>query len=98
MEYLLIILAFLLVSILIKQKFKIKIYKSRKQTIIITLVFFVIGILADTFAVWRGYWTFHEPFVFGLRIWLLPLEEYILFLVAPFFGITVYRLIQKKFK
>jgi lycopene cyclase domain-containing protein len=98
MEYLLAILLFLAITLIIKWKFKLKIYNSNKQAIFATLLFLIIGVIADSFAVWRGYWAFYEPYVLGFYIWFLPLEEYLLFLVAPLFGITMYKLFQKVLK
>jgi len=98
MEYLLIIVLFFLLALFIKWKFKIKVYNSTKQAVIVTFSFLIIGVLADSFAVWRGYWSFHSPYVLNFTIGLLPLEEYLLFLVAPFFGITVYKFFKKIIK
>lgn len=98
MEYLIILVLFFLATLLIKCKFKLKIYNSTKQAVISTILFFIIGIIADSFAVWRGYWAFYKPYIIGIYIGFLPLEEYLLFLVAPFFGITLYKLFQKIWK
>jgi lycopene cyclase domain-containing protein len=98
MEYLIVLVLFFLITLLIKWKFKIKVYDSNKQAFLIMLCFLIIGVIADSFAVWRGYWAFYEPYVLGFYIGFLPLEEYVLFLVAPFFGITMYKLFQKWWK
>jgi lycopene cyclase domain-containing protein len=98
MEYLIAILSFLIITLIIKWKFKIKLYNSFKEGFIITVLFLIMGVIADSFAVWRGYWAFYEPYVLGIYIGFLPLEEYLLFLVAPFFGITFYKFLQKKLK
>jgi len=98
MEYLIVLVLFFLITLLIKWKFKLKVYSSNRQALFATLLFLIIGVLADSFAVWRGYWVFYEPYVLGTYIGFLPLEEYVLFLVAPFFGITMYKLFQKIWK
>jgi lycopene cyclase domain-containing protein len=98
MEYFIAILLFLIITLIIKWKFKIKVYNSIKEGFIITVLFLIIGVIVDSFAVWRGYWAFYEPYVLGIYIGFLPLEEYLLFLVAPFFGITMYKLFQKMLK
>jgi len=98
MEYLIVLVLFFLATLLIKWRFKIKVYNSFKEGFIITILFLIIGVAADSFAVWRGYWAFYEPYILGIYIGFLPLEEYILFLVAPFFGITTYKLFQKVWK
>jgi lycopene cyclase domain-containing protein len=98
MEYLITILLFFVITLIIKWKFKLKLYNSNKQAIFVTLFFLIIGVLADSFAVWRGYWVFYKPYVLGINVGFLPIEEYLLFLVAPFFGITMYKLFQKYLK
>jgi lycopene cyclase domain-containing protein len=98
MEYLIAIILFLIATCIIKWKFKIKLYNSNKQAIFMILFFLIVGVLADSFAVWRGYWVFYKPYILGIDIGFLPIEEYLLFLVAPFFGITMYKLFMKKIK
>lgn len=98
MEYLIAILVFLVFAIIIKWIFNVKLYNSWEEGTFVTLFFLFVGVLADSFAVWRGYWSFHEPYILGFYIGFLPIEEYFLFLVAPFFGITMYRVFKKIFR
>lgn len=95
MEYLIAIIFFLIITLIVKWVFKIKLYNSWEQGVFVTFFFLFIGVLADSFAVWRGYWSFYEPGVLGIYVGFLPIEEYFLFLVAPFFGITMYKLFKK---
>ncbi|MFB6204375.1 MAG: lycopene cyclase domain-containing protein [Candidatus Nanohaloarchaea archaeon] len=58
----------------------------------VTLFFFSVGVAWDSFAVLRGHWSFGSTGLTGIRIGVLPLEEYIFMVVVPFWIITVYRL------
>jgi lycopene cyclase domain-containing protein len=98
MEYLMAIGLFFFIALFVKLAFKLKIYDSWEQGVFITIFFFFVGILADSFAVWRGYWGFHEPGILGIYLGFLPIEEYFLFLVAPFFGITMYKLFKQRLR
>ncbi len=98
MEYLAILLILLVSAIFIKWKYHIRLYESKKEAIIIILVFSVIGILWDSFAIFRGHWSFPGPGLIGIKIGSMPLEEYLFILIVPFWTITVYKALTKKIK
>ena len=98
MEYLLILLFLLVSALFIERKYHIKLYHSRKERIIATLTFFIIWVIWDTYATYKGHWTFHGNGLIGIKIGLLPLEEYLFILILPFWIITLYKLIDKKIK
>lgn len=77
-------------------KYKLKVFNSKKEGFLIMGIIFVIGIVWDFIAVSRGYWTFHSPHVLSFRIGLIPLEEYLLFLVVPLWFIVFYKVIHEK--
>ena len=58
MEYLFILLALLISAVFIEWKYHIHLYHSRKERFIIILTFFIIGVLWDNFAIFRGHWGF----------------------------------------
>jgi lycopene cyclase domain-containing protein len=98
MEYLIILLVLLAVGLFIEWKYRVHLYHSRKERIIVTLVFFVIGVLWDSFAIFRGHWDFPGPGLVGLKIGLMPIEEYLFILIVPFWIITMYKILDKKIK
>lgn len=98
MEYFLILIGFLLAGILMTIIFKIKIYKSIKQGLITIFTVLIIGMVWDYFATSRRHWIFPGDGLLGIRIYDLPLEEFLFFLIIPFFGITLYKLIDMKMK
>ena len=59
---------------------------------------FIIGVLWDTFAIWRGHWVFPAGNNLGIVIGLMPIEEYLFILVLPYFILTIYKIIDSKFK
>jgi lycopene cyclase domain-containing protein len=98
MEYLVILLLLLASAIFIEWKYHIRLYHSRKERIIVTLIFFVIGVLWDHLAIWRGHWNFSGQKLLGITIGLMPLEEYLFILIIPFWILTVYKVLDKKLK
>ncbi|UCC95778.1 MAG: hypothetical protein JSW40_03270, partial [Candidatus Omnitrophota bacterium] len=79
----------------IKHRHKIRIYNTKKEAFFIMGIIFLIGIASDSLAAWRGYWSFEGPGLIGLKIGLLPIEEYTLFLITPFWGIVFYKSLHK---
>ncbi|MBW3017882.1 hypothetical protein KY325_01850, partial [Candidatus Woesearchaeota archaeon] len=61
MEYLLILIALLVISLILEWVYHIKLYDSRKERIIIPLIFFAIGVAWDHLAAYRQHWTFEGP-------------------------------------
>jgi len=96
MEYFLILLFILLITFMIEKKYRVRLYRSRKERLIIVSVFFVIGVVWDTFAIWSGDWVFPGGRNLGIRIGLMPLEEYLFILIIPYSVLTVYKLLDRK--
>ncbi|MEM4240141.1 MAG: lycopene cyclase domain-containing protein [Candidatus Woesearchaeota archaeon] len=91
MEYFLILMGFLLASLLLEWRFHVKIYHSRKERIFTMLTIFVIGMVWDYFATWRHHWIFPGNGLLGIRIFNLPIEEFLFFLIGPYFALTIYK-------
>ncbi len=100
MEYLLLLVSILLFCIIVNLLFKLQIFESSKQALVVLASLFVIGSVLDSFAVLRGYWSYNENgnFFVGIKIGVLPLEEYLFMIVIPFLTLTIYGLIRKKCK
>ena len=97
MEYLLLLVSILLVCIIVNLGFKLHIFESTKQAVVVLVCLFVIGTVLDSFAVWRGYWTYNEngPFFVGIKIGVLPLEEYLFMVVIPYLTLTIFGIVRK---
>jgi len=96
MEYLLILIAILLISIFVEHKYHMHLYNSRKERTLIPILFFIIGSLWDTFAIWRGHWNFGGSGLIGIKIGLMPLEEYLFMLIVPYAILTHYKAFKKE--
>jgi lycopene cyclase domain-containing protein len=97
-EYFFILLLFLAIALFLEWQHKIHLYKNRRERFEITILFLAIGIIWDTIAISRGHWIFPEGSNLGIRIGLIPLEEYMFYLVIPYFSFTVYKVIDNKYR
>jgi lycopene cyclase domain-containing protein len=98
MEYLLIQLGFLIISIFLVCKYKLKIFKSKKHAFILLGVIFLLIIIWDSTAVFYGWWKFPGTGLIGITIGLLPIEEYSLAIIVPWFIVVFYKFIEEKLK
>ena len=87
-EYLITLLSLLALGIVIHTYFKMDLFK-KTQYIYIFIVFIIIGFVWDYVAVQRGFWTYGEGI--GIILFNLPIEEYLFYIVIPYFIIVVYR-------
>ena len=62
------------------------------------ITIFIVGSIMDSIAVWLKIWEFSSKETLGIRIGILPIEEYLFFLILPYFGNTVFKFFEKKFK
>lgn len=97
MEYLLLLVSILIVCIVINLRFKLHIFESTKQAVVVLVSLFVVGTVLDSFAVLRGYWSYNANgnFFVGIKIGVLPLEEYVFMIVIPYMILTIFGQIRK---
>ncbi|MDH5420060.1 MAG: lycopene cyclase domain-containing protein [Candidatus Bathyarchaeota archaeon] len=96
MEYLAILIAVFLVSMSLKLKYKIQLFKSVKEALLLAILLLVIGGLWDSYAILRGYWSFEKEFFIGIDIGVMPLEECLFMLIIPFLVLVLYRIVTRK--
>ncbi len=98
MEYISILLLLLISAITLEYKYKVHLYHSRKERFLIVGLFFIIGVAWDHLAVYRSHWNFPGNGLSGMKIGLIPLEEYLFILILPYWILTVYKILDKKLK
>lgn len=96
MEYFFILNFILLITFVLERQYKIHLYHSRRERFIIVLIFFVIGVIWDSFAIIQGDWVFPQRKLLGITIGVMPLEEYMFILIIPYSILTVYKLLDVK--
>ena len=93
MGYILILIGLLTVTAILQKKYKIHIYNTKLERLAIPLIFFMVGIIWDTIAVINGHWYFNEANLLGIEIGVLPIEEYLFFLIIPYFIVVLYKIL-----
>jgi lycopene cyclase domain-containing protein len=83
-------------ALFLEWKYNIHLYATRRERILLTLLFFVIGAAWDTVSVIERTWIFPGNGLVGIWIGVLPLEEYLFFLVVPFWILTIYKLLDAR--
>ncbi|OIP84055.1 MAG: hypothetical protein AUK44_03600 [Porphyromonadaceae bacterium CG2_30_38_12] len=66
-------------------------FKPLAVAIVIPGMFFIVW---DVLFTHLGYWQFNEAYTLGWRIFKLPLEEWMFFIVIPFCSIFIYKVFQ----
>jgi len=94
-EYLIILSILTLIASLLQKIFKIKLFNSLKQSLTFYTTIFTIGIIWDSFAIYRGHWIYPGQGTMGIFIGLMPLEDYLFIAVVSYFSLVVYRLTLK---
>ena len=84
------------ICLLMKLRFKLKLFGSVKEGLLVMGALFVIGCVWDNFAILRGYWAYKEEFFVGIKFGVMPLEEYLFVLVIPFLTLTIYSLVRHR--
>lgn len=98
MEYLLILLILFIITLVLEQVYHVHLYHNRRERFEVVGLLFIVGVVWDTFAIWRGHWVFPTEQTIGWRLGLMPIEEYIFVLVIPYFVLTVYKVIDGQFR
>ncbi len=91
MQYILIATSLLFIAILLEYIFREKLFHSLKERIIWAMILLIVGTIWDTYAVINNHWVFPGNGVIGINIGIVPLEEYLWFLIVPYFCLTVYK-------
>ena len=95
MEYLFLLIFVFLICVTIKLRYRLQLFESVKEGILVFGALFVIGSILDSFAILRGFWSYEQHFLVGIRLGVMPLEEYLFMLVIPFLTLTIYRMAIK---
>jgi lycopene cyclase domain-containing protein len=88
--------AFFALAVWLEVEFHVHLYRTRKERILITLIFFVIGVAWDSISTIEKTWIYPGNGLIGIWIGVLPIEEYLFSLVVPFWILTVYRVLEAK--
>jgi lycopene cyclase domain-containing protein len=95
MEFLIIEIVLSLIVFLIHRHYKVRIFKSKKQLIAFWLITLILGGTWDNFAVYRGHWFYPGTGIMGIKIGLIPIEDYIFMFVVGYTFLVMYTVSNK---
>jgi len=94
-EYGLILVILFFIAFVVQKSQHLTIFRSPRHAFLGYGIFLCIGIAWDQFAIWRGHWSFGKQFLLGPHIGYMPIEEFGFGLVMPYFGLVLYKLVEK---
>ena len=83
------------VTVFLHLFFKVRLFKNNRHFFRVYFLVLVIGTIWDNFAIARGHWVFGEKFLFGPHIGLMPVEEYGFIMIVSYFGLVIYKIVEK---
>ena len=89
MEYLIILLFWLIVAAAIHYHYRLRLYKNVRQMVVTVGFYFIVGVAWDIIGASREHWTFGHENLIGIRLGVLPIEELLFMLIVPY-GILVF--------
>jgi len=94
-EYLAIEVVVLSFFLLLESILDLALWKSWRHQAAFFLVTGVVALSWDSFAIWRGHWTFDPRFLVGVQVGNLPLEEVFFAVIVPYVVLVIHGAVQK---
>lgn len=94
-EYPMILTVLFLVGFFLHRLTKVKLFSSTKNMLIFYLIFVIIGVVWDQYAIFRGHWTYKSEYLTGVRIGYMPLDDYLFGFIVTYFGLVLYKVVEK---
>ncbi len=98
MSYLSILIIIFLLTLFFEFKFRIHLYHSMKERIAVTLTILLFSMLWDYYAVSHSHWVYPGTGIVGFRLFGLPIEDFLFFLIVPYAVLTVYKFYDARIK
>ncbi len=93
-EYFIVLALSLAAPLILSFSKKLDFYKYPARLVLSIGIPFVIFIIWDFIVTARGHWNFNPVYTVGLRIYNLPIEEVLFFIVIPFCGIFTWECVK----
>ena len=76
---------------------KVAFYKSWKYLVPSILLAMAVFIPWDIYFTWRKVWGFSDEYLSGVKLWHLPLEEWLFFVVIPYASVFTFDVVKAYF-
>lgn len=95
-EYLLILILIYIVALSLKYFYKVKVFRSVKESIVFYLIIMTLGISWDYFAIARGHWAYSGKGLLGFFVGIIPIEDFVFAAVTSYFVLVIYKILQSR--
>lgn len=96
--YLLLDIGTLMCPVLLSFEKRVHYFKSWKAAALASLIIAVPFLIWDHFFTIKGFWGFSPDHTLGMKLFELPLEEYLFFIVVPFACTFIYEVVKYYFR
>ena len=93
-EYFIVLAVSLAGPLILSFSRKMDFYKDPKRLILSILLPFTLFTIWDIIVTSRGHWSFNPLYTVGFRIFGLPIEEILFFIVIPFCGLFTWESVK----
>lgn len=93
-EYFIVLAVSVIAPLILSFSKKMDFYKYPARLILSILLPFFLFILWDIFVTARGHWNFNPLYTVGFKIFGLPIEEILFFIVIPFCGLFTWESVK----
>lgn len=100
MLYLTILGTYFIATILLHKTAKVRLWESDKERRVVLgwfVIIFLTGSACDLFATYKQIWIFPGNGIIGVRFFWLPVEEFLFFIIIPYFVLVTYKILNKVF-
>lgn len=94
LEYLILLAVCIAAPFILSFSKKLDFYSSPRRLIFSIGVPFILFVIWDVIVTARGHWSFNPAYIIGFRIYNLPIEEILFFIVIPFCGIFTWECVK----
>ncbi|MEO8513826.1 MAG: lycopene cyclase domain-containing protein [Ignavibacteria bacterium] len=93
-EYFIVLIISLAAPLILSFSKKMDFYKYPSRLVLSILLPFILFTIWDIFVTARGHWSFNPLYTVGFRIFGLPIEEILFFIVIPFCGLFTWESVK----
>lgn len=93
-EYFIVLALSLAAPLILSFSRKMDFYKYPARLVLSILLPFILFIIWDVFVTARGHWSFNPLYTVGFKIFGLPIEEILFFIVIPFCGLFTWESVK----
>lgn len=93
-EYFIVLAVSLAAPLVLSFSKKMDFYKYPSRLVLSILLPFIIFTIWDIFVTARGHWSFNPLYTIGFKIFGLPIEEILFFIIIPFCGLFTWESVK----